>query len=241
MKTDKKPVPCFNSSVPPNFGETFGLGVTGHRPNGLEGSNLPLLHDRVRQVLEIIKRAAGKTGHYGTSASGYPPVAPRINTPLAEGADRIVAEEGLAYGYSLYCPLPFYPHEYEKDFHDEASKRAFRDLLSKAAWIRVMMERFSPGKRHIAYAKSGQEVLRCSSVIVTIWDGNQERGTGGTAEIVGGALASGIPVVWVHATAAHRICLLPPLEQPRPGIPPEILEALCGTFPDYDGPKLFPL
>src|SRR5208282_6927276 len=59
----------------------------------------------------------------------------RIISPLAEGADRIVAQAGLALGADLQCPLPFLAAEYCHDFEDATSRGSFNDLLAKASAV----------------------------------------------------------------------------------------------------------
>jgi hypothetical protein len=42
-------------------------------------------------------------------------------------------------------------------------------------------------------------VLDNSEVLITIWDGRDALGRGGTADIVGRARGRGLPIAWVHA------------------------------------------
>ncbi len=173
---------------------------------------MSMLRERVRKVLESIKTlGAGETFEKGSAFAALSGL--KVITSLAEGADRIVAEEGLASGYSLHCALPFCPREYEKDFQTEGSRHNFRFLLSLAGSVQVLMDTFSADQRAMAYAKAGQEVLKNSDILIAIWDGNPEQGLGGTAQIVREAMSSGIPVVWINAHRPHEVRLLPPTEQ----------------------------
>ena len=47
--------------------------------------------------------------------SGDAPVLQAVSS-LAEGSDRIFAEEAVRLGYSLSCPMPFPRKEFEDDF-----------------------------------------------------------------------------------------------------------------------------
>ena len=74
---------------------------------------------QLRLTLRIILAEVRKTAEVLTSepASLYAkPAILRALSPLAEGSDRIFAEEALALGYELCCPMPFYQEEFEKDF-----------------------------------------------------------------------------------------------------------------------------
>src|SRR5439155_2040530 len=102
----------------------FRVGVTGHRPNGLQEARLPLLRGRIRTCLEGAREVVAERRGAGSRLM--------VVSPLAEGADRLVAEEALALGFHLYAPLPFERSEYERDFVTPASRRTFRRLLERA-------------------------------------------------------------------------------------------------------------
>src|ERR1035438_4539929 len=112
----------------------FRVGVTGHRD--LNARACRELRPRVRARLEQIKHLAEQAA---TESQGvYDDDAPailRAISPLAEGADRLFAEEAIDLGYDLECPLPFDCREYRNDFTDEVSKRQFDDLLAKAVAV----------------------------------------------------------------------------------------------------------
>jgi hypothetical protein len=92
---------------PPKPRLTLRVGVTGHRPNKFA----PDAVTRVRpQLVSVLKRlcAALDTVHrvHPDAYDAAPPVL-RVISPLAEGADRLVADEALALGAELVAPLPF--------------------------------------------------------------------------------------------------------------------------------------
>ena len=122
----------------------------------------------------------------------------RIISPLAEGADMLVAEEALADGYELQCVLPFDRQEYEKDFTEGDSLGKYRELLGKAtALLELDGSRATPDLENEAYQTAGRMVLAQSDVLIAIWDGEDEKGKGGTGQIVRESLVSEIPVVWI--------------------------------------------
>ncbi len=174
----------------------FRVGVTGHRD--LNARACRELRPRVRARLEQIKHLAEQAA---TESQGvYDDDAPailRAISPLAEGADRIFAEEAIDLGYDLECPLPFDCREYRNDFTDEISKRQFDELLAKA--VAVFELDGSRRDEPAAYALVGQLVLDQCDILLAIWDGKNAKGEGGTAEVVAHAKRRRIPVVWLHS------------------------------------------
>jgi hypothetical protein len=191
---------------PPKARLAFRVGVTGHRPERLPQADVTALTEPVRLALESVARVIAEVPK--THSSLYSPDTPvlRVISSLAEGADRIVAEEGLRLGWQLECPLPFAIDEYEKDFEDGDSKSAFRSLLGQATSILEL----DGARAHAdeAYAAAGRMVLAQCDILLAIWDGQERHGRGGTAEVVEAALAQHIPVVWIKAHAPHDCRLL---------------------------------
>lgn len=191
------------------------VGVTGHRWNNLRHANVDLLRASVRAALERLARAA--------------PGPCRLVSPLAEGADRIVAEEAEALGWPLESALPFPPTEYEKDFATAESRSQFRRLLASAEEIEELGgSRETRESRDAAYAAVGRRVLDSCDALVAVWDGAAARGEGGTAEMVGEARQAGLPVVWILSEPPHEARLLKPEATSR--LSPETLRVLEAGF-----------
>src|SRR6185295_5556054 len=97
---------------PPKPRLTVRVGVTGHRTNALpsEGGNQQL-RNVVKQVLEEIIRITldifSRREESGIETYSCQEPSIHLISPLAEGADRLVAEEALELGIELHCPLPF--------------------------------------------------------------------------------------------------------------------------------------
>lgn len=120
-----------------------------------------------------------------------------IISALAEGADRLVARRLHDQpGTRLVVVLPLAADDYETDFTTPASRREYRSLLDFADEV---IEVGPQASRNAAYEAAGREVLDRSDLLVTIWDGQDAQGQGGTGAIVRQARARGLPIAWVHA------------------------------------------
>ncbi len=122
---------------------------------------------------------------------------------LAEGSDRIVAREILAWkGNGDCCPsllevmLPLTADEYEKDFTTAGSLKEFRELLGQARLIRLIGK---PGSREKSYDSAGKCVTDNCDVLIAVWNGKEAQGPGGTADIVGYARYRCHPLIWINS------------------------------------------
>lgn len=154
------------------------IGVTGHRD--LRESEVQHLEIKVKKIFQETKVK------YKNSCI-------QVLSPLAEGADRLVARVGLQEGASLIAVLPMPLSEYIKDFETEESRKEFTDLLSKAEEIYELplLEgntldsiQGHNESRNMQYAYVGAYVVMHSHILIALWDGKGTKQTGGTAEIV---------------------------------------------------------
>jgi hypothetical protein len=143
----------------------FIFGVSGHRD--LVAAELPEL----RKQIEIV---------FSRFRSEYPNARFELLSPLAEGADRVVAEVALTHGIKLLAPLPLPQAEYERDFGSAGSLEHFRRLLSSAEshWE---VGSDSSESRVAKYAAVGDYIARKSHVLILLWDGSDNKKVGGTA------------------------------------------------------------
>ena len=106
--------PAWETGAPGGDGRipfTFRIGVTGHRDLADPDALRAAIRKALRGLIELLPVAP---------AAGVTPV---VVSALAEGADRLVAEEILADPDArLEVPLPLSPADYEEDFKAEASK-----------------------------------------------------------------------------------------------------------------------
>ncbi len=211
----------------------LSLGVCGHRPGGLASADMPGLRAEARRVLSLA--SAGLRQARSPDFRGEPALL-RVVTSLADGSDRLIAEEALggaagAAAVQLQCPLPFSKDEYAKDFTPESRTR-FDALLAGSAALELDGSRADERSTVEGYEQAADVLLDQSDVLVAIWDGLAARGRGGTAETVLKALRRGLPTVWIHAgaEAAHASCLAGlDAGQARCGAPIESLSALIAA------------
>ena len=116
----------------------FRVGVTGARkPAEAIEALRPRVEEVLRQVRTEIEHLAGhhdvRAAYAPTELNGSIKPVLTVLSPLAEGADRLVAEVGLELGFTLHVPMPFPETIYKNDFDDTpGSRAAFEALLAKA-------------------------------------------------------------------------------------------------------------
>ena len=181
-------------SSPPRARLAFRVGVVGHRPDRLptDEDGLAALRERISTVLEAARQAVATFQAQSPDARFYAPEPPlmRAISPLADGSDRIFAEEAMGLGYGLCCPMPFHQEEYEKDLTPE-SLTHFRALLEQArqgaglTTFELDGERTEDGSGG-AYGAAGRVVLNQSDLLVVVWDGMEAHGAGAVRPHPGG-------------------------------------------------------
>ena len=187
----------------------FRVGVTGARkPAGAIEALRPRVEEVLRQVRTEIEHLAGDQDVRAAyvNAGQFGEVEPWLTviSPLAEGADRLVAEVGLALDYRLHAPLPFTKDEYKQDFADTpGGAAAFDALLEKAnAGVLELDGSRDDCARRLwhqsrSYEAVGRYVVHNCDLLIAIWDGKPPRGRGGTSDIVRHALETGVPIWWI--------------------------------------------
>ncbi|HLX87742.1 MAG TPA: hypothetical protein VKR22_04680 [Acidimicrobiales bacterium] len=129
---------------------------------------------------------------------------------LAEGSDRVVAEEILHTPHGrLEVVLPMPIDEYVRKFSGQESADEFRNLLRQARSV-ISGPRFDTvvdveEREDVQYEWAGREVARRCDMLLAVWDGKATRGRGGTAEIVRYSLESAIPVLYIPLDSGEII------------------------------------
>jgi hypothetical protein len=213
--SDRQTAKAHGRVAPPRTVIAFRVGVVGHRPDRLppENGGLAVVRSNVAEVLEAVSSAV-KRFAAGPGAALYAEGAEPILTacsPLAEGADRIFAEEARRLGYRLTCVMPFPIEEFEQDFtgpltFEPDSLERFRGILDEAESAGVLTRFELNGRRERdreAYEAAGRVVLNQSDLLVVIWDGGGAAGVGGTVDTMREAIAFNVPTIWIDSRAPH--------------------------------------
>ena len=169
------------------------LGITGHRD--IRKEDQIYLKRVVREFIDNLLK------QYSSC-----PIC--LLSPLAEGADRLVAEVVLEIpNSSLIVPLPMPINEYERDFQTDNSKAEFNRLLQEADLVLTLplLKDNSPKIIHCAgderdrqYEQLGAYIVQHSQLLISLWDGISIDKIGGTSEIVRFGL-EGVPQIYVNS------------------------------------------
>jgi hypothetical protein len=177
------------------------IGATGHR----KLNSLAELSAQVHRVLEKVVQDTS-------------PASPKLCalSPLAEGADRLVAREVFRFsGAELEALLPLAKADYLKDFKTPESRGEFEELLART--MRIIQ--IPPvGSRPEAYLQAGRYVVDHCDILIALWDGKPAGGRGGTAEIVAYARQQRRTLYWIHTADPKREPTYEP-GGPRPAKP----------------------
>lgn len=115
----------------------------------------------------------------------YPNTKCILQSPLAEGADRLAAEVALEMGFTLHTPLPFEKEIYMEDFQTDRSKAEFMALLEKAEKVFIPANGSYFESREDRYFATGCYIAQSSDILLCLWDFNKElERRGGTAHII---------------------------------------------------------
>jgi hypothetical protein len=177
------PSPAPASSPPVGRLPLFNVvGFTGHR----QVADPAAAAAAIRDALEFLRREI--PGEWIALSS------------IADGGDRLFVQEAQAIGLSWHAILPLPRAEFARDF-PPGEWRAVEEQLATAGHLRVISEN---GDREDAYLDCGIETVNGADVLLALWDGDQARGKGGTAEVVQYAKSIGKPVLIIDA-ATHQI------------------------------------
>ena len=148
----------------------FTIGVTGHRR--IAASCTAKVEAAVLSVLEGVRAKA--------------PDAPLLLlTGLAEGADRLVARLAVErFDAELVAVLPRAADDYRQDFATAESKAEFDRLLGSARLVVTPPVGAGHAEPTDGYLWAGNFTALHSHLLIALWDGDEARGDGGTAEIV---------------------------------------------------------
>ena len=160
------------------YGVPLVVAVTGHRD--LLPSEIPAIRGVVRRFLCSLRDA-------------YPGRIVAVMSPLAEGADRIVAEEAITLRLPLHVPLPMPRDLYVSDFATRESVAHFDALCAAAVEVYelplvagntvALIGEQGPGRAR-QYAQAGVFLCAHCHVLLALWDGKVSDQLGGTSQVV---------------------------------------------------------
>lgn len=151
------------------------LGISGHRD--LREQDREILRQSVRQIFQFLRQ------HYPNNPL-------ELLSPLAEGADTLVAQVALEENLRLIAPLPLPRHLYEMDFGTPEVQKTFSELLKQAEVIELPLldseENLSNygEARDLQYVQVGAYVASNSLILIALWDGLHLDKAGGTFQVV---------------------------------------------------------
>ena len=160
------------------------IGVSGHRPHRLDIYDKNIQNQVVLELEGLAER--------------YPQHHFIVLSPLAEGADRLVAKLAMRIlNASLQVPLPLPYDLYVTDFCDKESVEEFKLLVGKAEFYYEMPMKFGNIRELAMTNRSGSNILRDkqyalvgayvaqrSDELIALWDGQPDRGIGGPAQVI---------------------------------------------------------
>ena len=153
----------------------ISFGVSGHRD--LRNEDREILRKSVRKIFQVCRQH-------------YPNHPLELLSPLAEGADTLVAQVALEENLRLIAPLPLPRHLYEMDFGTPEVQQTFSELLKQAEVIELPLldseENLSTygDARNLQYVQVGAYVARNSQILIALWDGLPLDKAGGTSQVV---------------------------------------------------------
>ena len=187
--------PLGSASGPPPVPFVLAVGVTGHRADMLPDDSIPLLRERIRDVLQRIEEAGRDL--LAAERSCFAPFEPRLRfvSPVADGADQIAAEVALELGWELQAILPFERAHYRASLASQGARERFDALVERSTCLLELPG--DPAHALDAYVMTGRATVAHCDVLIAVWDGLPPRGRGGTGEVVQLALTRGTAIIHV--------------------------------------------
>lgn len=183
------------------------IGVTGRRNIKLTAELKRSIHAALtKSIQEIFNPKRKKL---------IIPITYKIITPLADGADRIVAVEAMqVLNAEMEVVLPMLKEEYERTFYSDDSIKEFASLLTKAASIKILIskplqEQF-PGKeieesKNIAFEKNGKYIVDNCDILLAIWNGEKSESSCGTYAILKYAIEKKKSTIMILSLFPYKI------------------------------------
>lgn len=151
------------------------VGVTGHRD--LVAAQEPALEAAVEAFFSDLRHR-------------FADLPLLVMTPLAEGADRLVARVAYRLGVAISIVLPMPRVLYEQDF-GESSGEVFQEMLGYGDVVEIPLLRDLGGEaigadqaRDAQYEFLGIYMAAHCHILLALWDGKPSNAPGGTAHVI---------------------------------------------------------
>ena len=166
------------AAAPPRgqFHYELRIGVTGHR----DIADATAVQYAVHQCLDSLEGIL--------QPQLRTPLNWTVVSPIARGADRIVAEAVLKrIPSTLEVLSPFKLDEYRHDFRESEDREEFEQFLTRAAQVSCLTggdppdgsEEVRSHLRNRGYLHAGRAVVDSCEILVAVWNGKRSSGSGG--------------------------------------------------------------
>ncbi|QTO41176.1 hypothetical protein [Desulfovibrio desulfuricans] len=176
----------------------LSVGVTGHR--SLSSSNISFIKDNVGKVLSTISDASIQIVSRHQEIFTDTPLL-NINSCLSEGADRLVAREGLGLGFNLGAILPFNRyssiHGHDLPASDqELSRNELNSLLKESTSVfeissdigAFASDASGEELRQNTYLSASISMLKHSDIVLVLWNKKSQQRSGSTYDVLNRSL-----------------------------------------------------
>jgi hypothetical protein len=194
----------------PRVRPTLRIGGIGHR--SIPEDALPAVWVAIAQVMRRARQAAETALQHGHAAREYSgPLELFAITPLAEGADRLIAQVAVMEGYRLGAVLPFAAEEYEETFDLSPDRgvaiKVFHELLATAALpygygVLVLDGSTAPDRKTNSYRDCSAAVAARSDIFIAVL--RDDRWDSETGLSVREAIKRGLTVVIIDPSAPEQ-------------------------------------
>jgi adenylate cyclase len=166
--------------------------------------------ETVERVLLNIRAAVD-----AVSPAPHSPVKLVVVSPMAQGADQLIATSAMAAGYRLAAVLPASQADYERTFDlgtEDEDIGTFRDLIAKAhppdgeGCLILDGDMSSAEGRDLAFLACADAVIQGADIVMAIL--SKERWHSQSGQTVGDALERNIPTIVIAPEAPDEAVLL---------------------------------
>lgn len=195
---------------------SLSVGVTGHRT--IPSNNALFVKDSVEKILSTISAASMQIVNMHQDIFTNTPQL-NVNSCLSEGADRLVAREGLRQGFNLGAILPFHHsspiHGHDLSASDQEISRTELDCLLQASTSIFEINADSGATannakgeylRQKAYLAASISMLNNSDILLVLWNKKPQHRHGSTYDILNKALKMNKIVILIETENNTAIC-----------------------------------